>query len=46
MNHESYRLLFSDSSRAMTLEKMIRQAKASVSDPDIRRTWIYSVTQK
>ncbi len=40
MNQELYRLLFSSRGRALSLGDLMRQAKASVGDSDIRRSWI------
>jgi hypothetical protein len=40
MNQEFYRLLFGESRRVLTLGEMMRQAKAAIQDPDIRRSWI------
>ena len=40
LNQELYRLLFSPNSRGLTLGEIIRQAKATVKDSDIRSTWI------
>lgn len=40
MNQELYSLLFSGSNQMTPLGEIVRQAKASVKDPDIRRTWI------
>ena len=39
MNQELYRQLF-NSSRAMTLGEAMTRAKTSITDSDIRRTWI------
>ncbi len=40
MNQELYRLLFSSGSRALSLGDLMRQAKASVNNSDIRRSWV------
>jgi hypothetical protein len=39
MNQEFYRLLYGD--KKLTIGEMIRISKASISDQDIRRTWIF-----
>jgi len=39
MNHELFTLMFSGN-QLVPLGEIVRQAKASVKDPDIRRTWI------
>ena len=38
MNQEFYRQLFAN--RGITLGNAINRAKAAVTDPDVRRTWI------
>ena len=40
LNQELYRLLFSPNSRALTLGEIMRRAKATVKDSDVRRSWI------
>ena len=40
MNQVLYRLLFSLNNRSLTLGEIMRQAKATVKDSDIRSTWI------
>jgi hypothetical protein len=41
LNKELMRLLFSDSDDPLTLGQALMQAKSVVTDPDIRRTWIF-----
>jgi hypothetical protein len=42
LNRELYRVLFGGTRRpgGLTLGEAVRQAKAGVSDPDVRRTWV------
>jgi hypothetical protein len=40
MNRQLYRLIFSGDDRPVMLGELIMRAKAQVSEPDVRRTWI------
>jgi hypothetical protein len=40
LNQQLYRLLFAQSEKAATLGEAIQQAKATINDTDVRRTWI------
>lgn len=40
MNQEFYRALFGGKGESLSLGEAIRRAKASVSDVDVRRTWV------
>ena len=40
LNQELFRLVFSPNHRNLTLGEIVRHAKATVKDPDIRSTWI------
>jgi peptidase C25-like protein len=40
MNRQIYRLLFDPTNQALGLGEVMRRAKASIADADIRRTWI------